>query len=33
MGNLITLCRDCHSDWEQVSEMGIRPEIISETAD
>ena len=31
--NLITLCRDCHRRWEQLSEAGIRPQIDGVTAD
>jgi transposase/uncharacterized C2H2 Zn-finger protein len=27
MKNLITLCRDCHPEWERLSEAGIRPQI------
>jgi transposase len=27
MENLITLCRDCHREWERLSEAGIRPQI------
>ena len=31
--NLITLCRDCHREWERLSEAGIRPQIDGVTAD
>jgi transposase-like protein len=27
MGNLVTLCRDCHMKWEQVAKAGIHPQI------
>ena len=31
--NLVTLCRDCHREWERLSEAGIRPQIDGVTAD
>ena len=31
--NLLTLCRDCHREWERLSEAGIRPQIDGVTAD
>jgi len=31
--NLVTLCRDCHREWERVAEAGIRPQIDGVTAD
>ena len=33
MENLITLCRDCHVEWERISEAGIRPQVDAVTAD
>jgi len=26
-GNLITLCRDCHSRWEKIADVGLVPEV------
>jgi transposase len=31
--NLITLCRDCHREWERLSEAGIRPQIAHAATD
>jgi len=31
--NLITLCRDCHVEWEKLSDAGIRPQGIDAVGD